>query len=369
MLRICHMTSVHNRYDGRIFQKECSSLAKEKYEVVLLVNDDQEDEEKNGVRIRSVKISSNRIIRILTAANKMFRKALEVNADIYHIHDPELLPLAEKLSGRGKHVVYDSHEFYYYQIRQKYYIPELLRNPIAEIYRRYEVRVLKRIDAVITPCTICGKNYFDNIAKKTVFVDNLPEKDRYSAKPFSEKDSPLNYCYVGSLTEQRGIIEMLKASIESDGKFVLAGDFEESIKAEAEQYLLQEVIDYRGYANKEDVQKIYDEAGIGLSVLHNSGQYKILDNMPTKVYEYMLAGIPIILSRREYSEKFIKKYPVGILVEPENVNEIVDSIRYLQENVELASEMGKLGRQVILNELCWEKEIKKIIDLYENIVS
>lgn len=53
MMKICHVTSAHTRYDIRIFEKECTSLAQNGYEVYLIVNDDMPDEVKNGVHIIS----------------------------------------------------------------------------------------------------------------------------------------------------------------------------------------------------------------------------------------------------------------------------------------------------------------------------
>ncbi len=88
-VKVCHVTSVHPRYDTRIFIKECTSLANVGYDVTLLVADGKTDEIKNGVKIISVTgIPKSRFQRIIKSSNIMYKKALEVDAEIYHLHDP-----------------------------------------------------------------------------------------------------------------------------------------------------------------------------------------------------------------------------------------------------------------------------------------
>ena len=99
-IKICHITSAHPRYDTRILYKECTSLVNAGYEVILLVAEKKgsQHEINNGVSIIPVHFEpKNRFDRIFNSPKVMLKKALEVNADIYHFHDPELLQIALKL--------------------------------------------------------------------------------------------------------------------------------------------------------------------------------------------------------------------------------------------------------------------------------
>lgn len=365
--RICHITSVHSRYDGRIFQKECASLAQAGFEVFLLVNDQLPPETKSGVSIRPVLCGTHRFRRILQSSTKMLSAALEIDAKIYHLHDPELLPLVDKLSRKGKKVIYDSHEFYYYQIRTKRYIPSILRGFVAKLYQGYERRVLSQIDAVIAPCTINGRNYFEGIAKKTVFIDNLPWKDSFRQTDFEKKPKPMTCCCPGSLTIIRGLMETVHCSIKTGTKIILAGNYEGTLKQNLDGLLDHELLDMRGRQDHGGIQKIYDESSIGLSLIHNEAQYSMLDNFPTKVYEYMQCGIPVVMTRRPFTEKFIKKYKVGILVEAENEDEICDAIKFLKNHPVDAKAYGINGRRAIEEKYCWEREAKKLTALYDDL--
>ena len=102
-IKVCHVTSAHSRYDVRIFHKECKSLAKNGFDVTLLVNDSLEDELIDGVSIKSTNFNPrNRFERMIKSQKHIKRKAIEIDAHIYHLHDPELLPLGNKLKRLGR---------------------------------------------------------------------------------------------------------------------------------------------------------------------------------------------------------------------------------------------------------------------------
>ena len=97
--KITHLTSAHTRYDTRIFIKMCSSLAKlENYDVSLVVADGLGNEKNNNVNIFDIGVKSGgRLSRMTSTVKKVFEKAKKLNSDIYHLHDPELIPIGLKL--------------------------------------------------------------------------------------------------------------------------------------------------------------------------------------------------------------------------------------------------------------------------------
>ena len=109
-MKVCHVTSAHNRYDGRIFLKQCTSLAK-KYDVTLLCCDTLENEIKNNVKIVSINRKFNNVFeRIFLSKKNLRNKCVEIDADIYEFHDSELLSLAKYMKKKGNKVIFDSHE-------------------------------------------------------------------------------------------------------------------------------------------------------------------------------------------------------------------------------------------------------------------
>src|SRR5699024_6698060 len=142
MMKICHLTSVHKDNDVRIVLKEVYSLSKS-YETVLLVNNPTQSTDTQFRKVNLELKFNNRLSRIIFSKRLILKKSLEVEADIYHFHDPELLSVGNKLVKRNKKVIYDIHEDTSKQILSKHYIPRFLRKPISKIFSFYEKRSIK----------------------------------------------------------------------------------------------------------------------------------------------------------------------------------------------------------------------------------
>ena len=109
MIKVCHMTSAHSYNDVRILIKECKSLAKAGYVVYLVA--EGVDREEDGVYIKGCGDKpKERYARMKCFSEKVYKRAIELDCDIYHFHDPELLPYGVRLKRRGKKVIFDSHE-------------------------------------------------------------------------------------------------------------------------------------------------------------------------------------------------------------------------------------------------------------------
>ncbi|NWK62070.1 glycosyltransferase [Acinetobacter sp. SwsAc3] len=148
MKKICHVTSVHYRYDTRIFLKMCKSLSK-RYNTFLIVADGLGDELKDDVNFLDIGKFSSRKDRILKSPRKIYSKALEVEADLYHIHDPELMHVALKLQKKGKKVIYDSHEDFPAQLQSKDYLNPFFALSLSIFFKYYERFIFPRLSYVV----------------------------------------------------------------------------------------------------------------------------------------------------------------------------------------------------------------------------
>lgn len=370
-VKVCHVTSVHQRYDTRIFHKECTSLAKAGYDVTLLVADNKMPEVRNGVKIISADFKpKSRLDRIMHSTRVMFKYAMQVNAEVYHLHDPELLPIAKKLKQRGKKVIFDSHENYPAQIACKPYLPNIVRKPASHAYKAYETHILKYCDAVIVPCTFYGGiNIFEGLCKRTVYISNAPKLDElYDCYKQENRKWNRAVCHVGSLTYERGITHLIKATYIADVKLVLAGKFSpDGYQEELEKMPEYQCVDYRGFVDRNGIIDIFNEVSIGMATILNIGQYNIADNLATKVYEYMSLGLPVIISKYRYVDDVLSKYKFGVSVEPDNINAVANAIHYIIESLPIAKEMGNTGRLAVKEQFNWTIEERKLYELYASI--
>jgi len=182
MKKICHLTSVHERFDGRIFRKECKSLQSAGYEVSLIVADGKGDQVVDNIFIYDVGVEVGRIKRILKTTEKIGKRAAELNCDIYHFHDPELIFVGLKLKRLGKRVIFDMHENVPVDIEEKKYIHPILRKMLSFFYQKLEIYVVKKFDGIVSTRESINerlKTYNANIVLVTNFpiVDEIIEKE------------------------------------------------------------------------------------------------------------------------------------------------------------------------------------------------
>ena len=105
---------------------------------------------ENNVEIIGFESSfKSRFDRIKNAPKQIMKLALSVSADIYQLHDPELLRIAPLLKQKsGAKVIFDSHEDVPKQISNKPWIPSILRPIVSRIYSIYEKNTCKKIDGL-----------------------------------------------------------------------------------------------------------------------------------------------------------------------------------------------------------------------------
>lgn len=368
-IKVCHMTSVHSPGDSRIFYKECVSLAKAGYEVYLVQRG--ESGEKNGVHIVGIgQPAGGRLSRMTGFAGKIYRRALELDADIYHFHDPELMPCAMKLKRKGKKVIFDSHENYGEQILTKTYLPPFLRFWSAKVYRAYENRVLGAIDGAVIPCTFGGKNPFAGRCRHSEIIANYSIlEELYDKYDPDHPKAEASVCYIGGLSKSRGIDQCIEASIRAGATLHLAGAFPNGeYQNEVMSRGGEGRIVYHGMLNREQVADLLLTSKIGLYLLQDVGQYLKLETLGIKAYEYMAMGLPIVMSRSAYNSAIMEKYQFGICVDPTDVEQIAHAIRYLLDHPEEARQMGENGRRAVKEEFNWGAEEKKLLALYEEIL-
>ena len=363
---ICHLTSAHARGDTRIFVKQCKSLAKEGFDITCIVADGLGDSEEEDVRIFDVGKGKSRIGRIFKSARKVYHKALEFNADIYHLHDPELIPYGLKLLKRGKKVVFDAHEDLPMQILSKHYLNKYVAHILSLVVRKYESYACSKMSAVVA-ATPFIRNKFLKINSNTIDVNNYPKISEIDTRvSWSEKKN--SAVYIGGITKIRGIREIVKALEYTKGvRLDLAGSFiNDDIESEVKGYLQWSNVVEHGYLNRKSVADLLLQSKVGLVTLYPQKNY--LDSLPVKMFEYMNAGIPVIASNFSYWNSIIEENKCGVTVNPLDPKAIGEAIGTIIFNDVLAEEMGKNGRQAILTKYNWSIEFDKLRVLYQDLL-
>jgi len=366
-IKVCHLTSVHNRRDTRIFIKECKSLQAHGYEVYLIVADGLGNEIDEGVKIIDVGRPNGRLKRVLETTKRIYHKALELHCEVYHFHDPELVFIGAKLLKKGKKVIYDVHEDVPRQILTKPYIHPFLTKSVSYFFEKIENRVSKKFDYIITSTTHI-QNRFLRINKHTKAIHNFPFLEEFGQIQVNWKDKKDVVCYVGGISKVRGNFENVEALAYVKKKMLLAGVFlPETYKQELMNSAGWEHVEFLGFLDREGIQDVLSKSKAGLVTLHPTINY--LDSLPVKMFEYMAAGIPVIASDFDLWKTIIEKENCGICVDPLNVKEIAEAIDRVLRDDKCASEMGQNGRSAVMERYNWETEKNNLLTIYDQLIS
>lgn len=367
MNKICHFTSVHPIDDIRIFHKECVSLAANGYDVTLIACGENAFEDVvEGVKRISLNVPvKNRLQRFFKRSKAVYKKAIEVNADIYHFHDPELLPIGYLLHRKNKIVIFDAHEDFPKQILQKTYIPKILRSIVSKGAFILDKFFSKKLDLIFSTAPSITNKY-NNSGCTCVEVCNYPIL-RNTVLPTWETRKN-NICYAGGITKIRGIENLLDSITKTEYVLNLAGPFSNiSYENKLKSHPGWKYVNYFGYVTQEALLTIYNESKIGIGLFlpapnHNEG-------ISTKLYEYMYAGLPVIVSDCVKSNKeTVSKHKCGIVVNPFITNEIITAIEKLMNDDKLAYEMGANGRKAVEELYNWKNEEKKLLNAYSQLL-
>ena len=314
--RIAHLTSVHPPFDPRIFHKQCKTLRNAGFDVHLVAQHTQ-SEVVDDIPICALPQMEGRYVR-LALQPSLYRQARALQADVYHIHDPELIPLLWLL----KHttdaaVVYDMHEDY------------AARGGIeGSLLSALERWCLTWVNHVV----LAEKGYVDRVYETTprTYILNyaLSEDLNRSCDTASRKERPgIRLLYTGVASRTRGLCTMLKtveilkssnisAHINISGVCNIPSDRRWAEAFIAKNSLEHNVVlnGWREYLPIQEMTSSYLCSDIGMCLMQPHSNY--MKSIPTKFYEYLSYGLPILCSDFPLWRSFIEEHECGAVVPP-----------------------------------------------------
>lgn len=364
--RIVHVSTVHRWDDIRIFRRQCRSLARHGYEVNLIAVGEERRYE-DGVTVIPLP-GVPRVRRLLTAVPRGLWLCWRHRADLYHLHDPELIPLIPLLRLRGARVVYDAHEDLPVQVREKTYLPWPVRAVlpgVASLLCRFADRVGHHIVAA-TPAI--ARRF---AAGTTTILHNYPE-------PLPEADGGEDYdarediaIYVGGITAQRGAAQMVDAMAQStlgrSWRLVLLGpEPPATLLADLRSRTNWDGLDYRGRVPANQARQVMGTAKIGMVLFLPIAAHT--EALPSKIFEYMAAGLPIIASDFPLWRSIIEEAGCGLVVDPTDPAAIAAALDTLMADQQRAAEMGRRGRAAAQWRYNWLTEEAKLVEFYGRLL-
>jgi len=379
MTRILHLTSGHRPTDIRILQKECRVLAEAGHDVALAAPDDGRDVDTGDVRLIRVPPTRGRLGRFFRTPRRLLAVARREAADVYHLHDSELLPLAKRLRREGRRVIFDMHENLPKDVLTKRWIPRGFRR-LAAWCAAAELR--RCLDGV--PVVFAERSYVDDFAwiKPSCVVLNMPivapllAAAEDAATPTDcPSTSPPTLGYLGVVNEHRGSRIMLDAMGELARRGIatalecvgpITDDHRRELRRHADTLRLANVR-WHGYLPPQRAWQRVATCRVGLALLARRPNF--VESYPTKLFEYMALGMPVIASDFPLYREVVEQTGCGFCAAPDDVETIARRLEWLLTHENEARAMGRRGREAVLHRFRWDTEAQKLVSFYSNLLA
>ena len=371
---VCIVTSIHPDYDSRVY-KHCLSIARLGYQTTLIspwvaIRDEP-------FRFLSFPRSGGILGRFKQMA-AIARLALRADADIYHFHDIDLLPLFTFIHiVTGKAVVYDIHENYAEEMLVRHWVPNAMRVPLY-----WAVHYVQRICcAIIRNVVGVVDSIMEDVGARWLHgiqIRNFASKDLAQAATddYAQRDPAV--LFLGSQYVENGTLVFLDIAervlkrrrdihFYSIDRFGRDKVFRERVRKEIEGRGLAAHMTMLPNVLPHEVMKYINRSTI--SIFPNMNVPKELKGIATRLFEQMAGGVPIVASDLGYRQQYVKDSGAGLLCNPDDPETFVDAICRLTDDREEARRMGQAGRDAFFRRFSWEAQDSKLREFYESILS
>jgi len=365
--RIVHVTTVHQPFDPRIFYKQLASLRDAGFDTHLIAPHGR-TEQVQGISIHALPQSTARWRRIALHPTA-FRMAQALNADLYQVHDPELLPVAFLLrEATGARIVYDMHENY------------RAKGPIlGRALRTLERWAFRWVDHVL----IAEESYRSIVEAGPVsstYIPNYfrPIGDARLGAPAKAGHTPTRLLYTGTLSASRGLRTMveLAARIRRAGRpetIDLVGicRYEKQrawAKARIQEEDLSSILSRVGwdaYVRPSAMPPHYRRADVGLALFQPHPNHR--GSIPTKFYEYLHYGLPLICSDIPLWRRFVERHGCGAVVPPGDPAAVLDVLDEWQAHPERYRRCAENARAAA-SQYRWAEMGERLTRLYRDVL-
>jgi glycosyltransferase involved in cell wall biosynthesis len=298
---------------------------------------------------------------------RLFFRLLVMKADILVSNDLDTLPAVYLASAIKKTVlIYDSHEYFTE-------VPELNnRRFIRKIWETIESKMLPHIHFASTVSSPIADAYHKKFGIKMEVIRNLPFRRMSEPAPAFQlrKKSEKIIIYQGVLNMGRGLEVAIKAMQYTENiqlVIVGSGDVEKDLKEMARSMGLSEKTTFTGRVSPDRLFDYTRQADLGISLEEDLGlNYRFA--LPNKVFDYIQAGGPVLVSDLPEVSSLVLQYGVGMVNTAKTPAELADLFKKILED-EAKLQAWKLNAEKAATELCWENEEQKLINLYQAAIS
>lgn len=365
-LRVAFLMPRCSHEHVRGVHKQALSLATAGFDVDLLVRPTAV-REYLGMRVVGAKMQSRSPFKSLLLAPRLLAQALGLQADVYVLRNPDMIPLALAMHAVGRNVIYDTQEDFSKRPLIRDRVPRILRPVLAWCITR-----LERILARLLPCVIVSQaQQPETMGGRTLLLRNAPlvsgpVYDEIRGLKHQNATNMLRLLYAGEISRRRGLdtmLELVAALNERQPcRLRLLGSFNSQAEfANARCHSGWQYVDYGGLVPHDEALGSMRDADIGLAILDAVADFPT--SSITKLYEYMEAGLPFIASDFPAWRVATNLGAPGMYIDPASFEQVRSAAIALADDSGLRQRMGRAGREYIANEFNWDLEARPFVEL------
>lgn len=342
----------------------CQTLHDQGYDVLLIGrNENGSQSISKPYRVRRFSMIFKKGFAFYAELNiRLFLYLMTVKKGLLYANDLDtLLPNYLIARLRSVPLVYDSHEYFTE-------VPELIDRPgVRKFWLRLEQSIFPRLNNVITVNKKLAQIYSEAYNVPVSVIRNVPSISspaNYAEKHLQNKKTDV-LIYQGALNLGRGIELMIDcmAFLENCELLVIGrGDISSDLKKRVEAKQLADRVHFTGRIDPISLQEFTRKASLGLSLEEDLGlNYRYA--LPNKIFDYIHAGIPVVVSDLPVMGNFVLENKVGAVLTERNSKALAQLIvRVLSERRSYDSFL----RDAAVN-YNWDKEKVKLLKLIENL--
>lgn len=370
-MRICMVAFTDLNFDYRIY-REATSLRQDGHEVVIVASSFNTVPLKgwDNFEIYPIPLDRSRSLRRLYPLfwQRAYPLLVDSQPAAYHAHDLDSLWPAVRAAQRlDLPVVYDAHEFWTEQ-------SSLVNRPLVRSWwSLLERRLIRRVDRVITVSRSIAQSLKERYRlDEVVVLRNLPLfRHKVQSNLIRETldlpdDRPI-VLYQGGFLTENGLREQIEAAAGLAAALVLIGDgpSEQALRTQVRVARLEDRVYFIPRVPFHQLHNYTCSADLGLCLIKGTGK-SFYYSLPNKLFEYLMAGLPVLASNFPEMQRIIHETRAGITVDPTDVVAIREQITAFLDNTEQRDACAEASLQAARH-YNWEREATQLTQLYTTL--